>query len=80
MCCAVPVFAGVAQASLPGALFAFSTEALDNSRVPGCPAAELDAVYRLMPTGRFAHGREYVRASAAAHGLRIVSERRTVLR
>jgi len=47
-----PVFKAAATAIRPGGLLAFSTE------------SGPDAGYRLLPSGRFAHAPDYVRAMA----------------
>jgi predicted TPR repeat methyltransferase len=50
-----PIFASAANAIRPGGLLAFSTE------------SRLEAGYRLLPSGHFAHAPEYVRTLAAEH-------------
>ncbi|MDP6805978.1 MAG: methyltransferase domain-containing protein [Rhodospirillales bacterium] len=54
-----PIFTGIATVLTPGALFAFSVE--------GCA----DSPFKLLRTGRYAHGEGYVRALASRHGLSV---------
>ncbi|MGH8765375.1 MAG: hypothetical protein ACRET8_06630, partial [Burkholderiales bacterium] len=53
----LPIFEAVARTLAPAGLFAFSVEIL------------ADGDYRLLPTGRYAQSREYLRALAARAGL-----------
>jgi predicted TPR repeat methyltransferase len=62
------IFGGIARVARPGGLLAFSAEAQ-----PG-------ANYRLMPSGRYAHARPYIRRVAAAAGWRALSLSREALR
>ena len=54
-----PIFARVAEVLAPGGLFAFSVEGTD------------DGAFKLLRTGRYAHGADYVRALASRHGLSV---------
>ena len=54
-----PIFQGVAEVLAPGGLFAFSVEGTDGG------------AFKLLRTGRYAHGDDYVRALASRHGLSV---------
>lgn len=57
------VFAGVARALVPGGVFCFSVEALDDA-AGDC---------RLLPSLRYAHSAAYLRRLAATHGFEIAA-------
>ena len=63
-----PVFAGVRRVLKPGGICAFSLEACDEDD------------YHLTETGRYAHGRAYIRQAAAAAGLVEVSVTQRTIR
>ena len=63
-----PVFAGVRRVLLPGGLFVFSVETLDEAE----EAAMTACGYRLRPTLRYAHSQSAVRHLAARHGLDVI--------
>ena len=62
------LFAAAQAVSRPEALFCFSTEHLDGEG------------YRLLPTGRFAYSRDYIRVIAAATGWSVLTVQPTRLR
>jgi predicted TPR repeat methyltransferase len=66
-----PLFERVARALRPGGWFAFSVESL---------AAEGSAGYAITASNRYAHAPAYVRACAAAAGLKVADQRDAVLR
>jgi len=53
-----PVFRAVTRSLAPGGMFAFSVERLEG-----------EGDFRLAPSGRYAHSRDYLRALARSHGL-----------
>ena len=61
-------FRAASGALRPGGLFAFSTERCDGDG------------FRLLPSSRYAHGDDYIRALAGRHGFAIRDARDTVLR
>ena len=65
-----PVFDGVARASSPDGVFAFTAEAT---------ASEADDVV-LLPSLRYAHSERHLRALAARHGFAVISLARAPLR
>jgi predicted TPR repeat methyltransferase len=60
-----PLAAALATALRPGGLFAFSIELID-------------AGYRFLPSGRFAHARSYIRGQFAAHFDEMVCEESSI--
>lgn len=62
------VLAGCVRALRPGGLLAFSVETAE------------EGGYRLRPTGRYAHSRDYIDEASGAAGLSVVSNRPAVLR
>lgn len=62
-----------ADSSLPLPLFAFSTETLEASAAATTGSAASAASFRLLPSGRCAHAREYVVRLAAEAGLAVLT-------
>ncbi len=70
-----PVFAEVARVLAPGGCFAFSVEQAAESEAEAAGAA-----FVLRRSLRYAHGEAGLRATAAAHGLQVLSAEAVVLR
>lgn len=65
-----PVFAAVRAATVPGALFAFTAEPVDDPR-PGV---------QLLPSLRYAHAPDYIAGLARAEGFEVVAMERETIR